>query len=89
MRSRYSAFCRGDVACLLKSWAVESRPVSLSIDPKQKWTGLQIERHEVTGPNTAIVQFTATWRKGIRKGRLAETSRFRREGEGWVYIDGA
>ena len=89
MRSRYSAFCRGDAAYLLKSWAIESRPVSLSLDPKQQWTGLQVERHEVTGPDTAIVQFTATWHKGFRKGRLAETSRFRREGEGWVYIDGA
>ena len=88
MRSRYSAFRRGDTAYLLKSWAVESRPVSLSLDSKQEWTGLQIERHEMTGPDTAIVQFTATWQKGFRKGQLAETSRFRREGEGWVYIDG-
>jgi SEC-C motif-containing protein len=89
MRSRYTAFCRGDVAYLLRSWAVESRPVSFSLDPKQEWTGLQIEHHEATGPDTAIVRFTATWRKGIRKGQLVETSRFRREGEGWVYIDGA
>jgi len=89
MRSRYSAFRRGDTAYLLKSWAAESRPFSLSLDPAQEWTGLQIERHEMTGPKTAIVQFTATWRQGTKEGRLAETSRFRREGEGWVYIDGA
>lgn len=88
MRSRYTAFCRGDSTYLLKSWAVETRPKSLTMDPKQEWTGLQIERHEVTGPDTAIVQFTATWQKGFRKGQQAETSRFRREGEGWVYIDG-
>lgn len=89
MRSRYSAFRRGDTAYLLKSWAAESRPMSLSLDPAQEWTGLRIERHEVTGPDTAIVQFTATWQQRNKNGQLAETSRFRREGEGWVYIDGA
>ena len=89
MRSRYSAFRRGNVAYLLKSWAVESRPASLSLDPTREWTGLTIERHEKTGPETAIVQFTATWRQGTENGRQAETSRFRREGPGWVYIDGA
>lgn len=89
MRSRYTAFCRGDKAYLLKSWAVESRPVSLSLDAEQQWIGLEIKRHEVTGPDTAAVEFTATWQKGAQKGQMIETSRFRREGEGWVYIDGA
>lgn len=89
MRSRYTAFCRGDTAYLLKSWAVESRPVSLSLDSGQEWTGLEINRHEMTGSDTALVQFTATWQKGTKKGQVAETSRFRREGEGWVYIDAA
>ncbi len=40
MRSRYSAFRRGDVAYLLKSRAAETRPLSLSLDPGQEWTGL-------------------------------------------------
>lgn len=88
MRSRYSAFCRSDAAYLLKTWAVESRPMSLSLDPTQEWTGLNIKRHEVTGPDTATVRFIATWQQGSKKGRVAETSRFRREGQGWVYIDG-
>lgn len=88
MRSRYSAFCRGETAYLLKTWAVESRPMALPLDPTQEWTGLRIKRHEMTGPDTAIVQFTATWRQGGKKGQLAEISRFRREGQGWVYIDG-
>ncbi|MEQ9488132.1 MAG: YchJ family metal-binding protein [Alphaproteobacteria bacterium] len=88
MRSRYSAFRRGDVAYLLKSWAPETRPQSLSLDPAQEWIGLKIEHHEMTGPDTAIVRFTARWRHGNRKGRMTETSRFRRQGQGWVYIDG-
>lgn len=89
MRSRYCAFSRGDAAYLQKSWAAETRPLMLTLDPAQVWTGLTIDRVEVTGPDTACVRFTATWREGARTGRQTETSRFRREGEGWVYIDGA
>ena len=89
MRSRYSAFRRRNATYLLNSWAVESRPLSLSLDTAQEWTGLTIDRFETTGPDTAIVQFSATWQKGTKKGRMSETSRFRREGPGWVYIGGA
>ena len=88
MRSRYSAYCRGLGPYLLKSWAAETRPMSLDLDRGQQWTGLTIDRHETTGPNTAIVRFTAHWRKGTTTGRMTETSRFRRDGQGWVYIDG-
>lgn len=88
MRSRYCAFSRGDAAYLRRSWAAETRPPSLTLDPTQTWTGLTILGHEATGPDAARVSFVATWRKGRRKGRLAETSRFRREGAGWVYLDG-
>jgi len=88
MRSRYSAFCRGNVPYLLKSWAAETRPATLNLDIGQEWTGLTIDRHEMTGSDTAIVRFIARWRKDTKKGRLTETSRFRRDGEGWVYIDG-
>ncbi len=89
MRSRYSAFSRGDATYLLKSWAEETRPVDVTFDKAQKWTGLEIEQHEMTGPDTAIVRFTATFRKGRKEGQLTEISRFRRDGLGWVYIDGA
>lgn len=88
MRSRYTAYCRGNVTYLLKSWAPETRPVSLDLDVAQEWTGLTIDRYEPTGPETAIVRFTARWRKGTKKGRVIETSRFRRDGQGWVYVDG-
>lgn len=88
MRSRYTAFKRGNAAYLLKSWAPETRPRSLDLDPAQQWTGLRVGRHEATGPDTAIVQFSARWRQGTRSGEVAETSRFRRAGAGWVYVDG-
>lgn len=60
MRSRYCAFSRGNTGYLLKSWAAETRPLALTLDPAQQWTGLTIHRHEATGPYTARVRFTAT-----------------------------
>ncbi|MEM6973749.1 MAG: YchJ family metal-binding protein [Pseudomonadota bacterium] len=88
MRARYVAFARGDATYLMRSWAPETRPATVEIDPDQVWTGLTVEAHETTGRDTATVRFTARWRRAGRKGRLSETSRFRREGAGWVYIDG-
>ncbi|MEM7526793.1 MAG: YchJ family metal-binding protein [Pseudomonadota bacterium] len=88
MRARYAAFARGDVGFLMKSWAPETRPAMLDLDPAQTWTKLAIEAEEITGPDTATVRFTASWRRGARKGRLSETSRFRRDGATWVYVDG-
>lgn len=73
---------------MLKSWAAETRPVSLSLDPDQTWLGLTVEKHQVTGAESAIVRFRAIWQHGAEQGTLVETSRFRREGPGWVYIDG-
>lgn len=89
MRSRYTAFAQGNSAYLLKSWAAETRPLTLDLDPNREWTGLTIDLHDMTGPNTAVVRFVATWRKGDRTGKMTDTSRFRRDGRGWVYIDGA
>ncbi len=88
MRARYTAHAQGNTAYLLRSWAPETRPLSLDLDPTQTWTKLVIEAHEMTGPSTANVSFTAHWRQGGRKGRLSENSRFRRDPSDWVYIDG-
>ena len=88
MRARYSAYARGDTAYLMRSWALETRPLTLSLNPNQVWTGLTIETYKMTGPNTAIVKFRANWRKGRRTGSMTETSRFRREMLDWVYVDG-
>ena len=88
MRARYAAFVRGDAAFLRRSWAPETRPETVALDPERAWTGLTVEAHEITGPDAAVVRFVARWRRGRRKGRVAETSRFRREGADWLYVDG-
>ena len=88
MRARYAAYARANTAYLMRSWAPETRPPSLDLDPAQSWTGLEIHAHTPTGPDTAEVHFTAHMRKGDQTGHLTEQSRFRRDAVTWVYLDG-
>ena len=89
MRARYSAFARRNADFLLTSWAPETRPASLELSPFQEWTGLTVGAAEALGPDAARVRFVARYREGGRAGVLRETSRFRREGGRWFYVDGA
>ena len=90
MRSRYCAYVREDAAYLLATWHPTTRPAQLTLGgaPPVRWLGLQVRRHIVTGPDSAIVEFVARFRLGNRAQRLHETSRFVREGGRWYYLDG-
>lgn len=89
MRSRYSAFVRGDEAYLLASWHPTTRPAALDLDAAQRWLGLEVKRHEITGADSALVEFVARSRQGGgRAQRLHEISRFVREDGRWFYVDG-
>lgn len=91
MRSRYSAYVRGDEAWLLATWHASTRPASgfLQEDgPPLRWLGLKVEWHETDG-DTARVRFVARMARGGGSAqRLAETSRFVREEGRWYYVDG-
>ena len=88
MRSRYSAFVgeRGDY--LLATWHASRRPPAIDFDTGAKWLGLEVRRHQSTGPDSAEVEFVARWRVGGRAVRLHECSRFVRESGRWFYVDG-
>ncbi len=88
MRSRYSAFVLGNVAYLLATWHLGSRPASLELDAGAKWLGLDIKAHRVTGDDTAEVEFVARFRVGGRAVRQHELSRFVRDAGRWHYLDG-
>jgi SEC-C motif domain protein len=88
MRSRYSAFVLGRVAYLEASWHASTRPTGLTLEPGQKWLGLEVKRHRVTDADHAEVEFVARSRLGGRGVRLHETSRFVREDGRWYYVDG-
>ena len=88
MRSRYSAFAKGDAAYLLKSWAPETRPLGLGDLGGREWIGLTIEVHGLEGADEGFVRFVARYRENGKESLMRERSRFRREGAAWLYVDG-
>ena len=88
MRSRYSAFVRAQADYLLSTWHSSTRPASLDLDVGAKWLGLDVRQHQVTGAETAEVEFVARYRVQGQAVRLHERSRFVREDGRWFYVDG-
>lgn len=92
MRSRYTAYVRGDEAYLLGSWHPDTRPPSLqlSAEPAPHWLGLQVlaTEHGQAGDVEGVVEFRARYRVGGRAGVLHESSRFLCEQGRWYYLDG-
>jgi SEC-C motif domain protein len=91
MRSRYSAFARGDADYLYRTWHPRTRPVDASVDPGVIWTGLEVT--DVVAGNTdddrGEVEFTARFESAGRCGELHERSRFERRAGRWFYVDAA
>ena len=90
MRSRYSAFVRGDAPYLLATWHPSTRPAVLELDPEQRFFSLEIVTRTGGGmlERTGTVEFVARSRLGGRATRLHETSRFVAERGRWFYLDG-
>ena len=88
MRSRYSAYARGLADYLLATWHPSTRPAHLDIDPGLRWLGLQVRASTVVGGDHATVDFVARSKQAGRAARLAEHSRFVRDGGRWFYVDG-
>ncbi|MEM5315613.1 YchJ family protein [Paraburkholderia sp. JHI869] len=93
MRSRYTAYVLGDEVYLRSTWAPETCPSDLDVDPAAegapRWLGLAVKRHEQRDDTHAIVEFVARYKTDGRAYRLHETSRFTRGDDGrWRYVDG-
>ena len=88
MRSRYSAFVLGRADHLLASWHPSTRPSDLTLDPGEKWLGLEVRGHRAIDADHAEVVFVARSRVAGRGQRLHERSRFLREDGCWFYLDG-
>jgi len=88
MRSRYSAFVRGDVPYLLATWHASTRPPTLELEPGARWLGLEVRAHQRLDDDHAEVEFVARWRVAGRAVRQHERSRFVREAGQWFYVDG-
>lgn len=92
MRSRFTAYALGDDACVLATWAKETRPETLygPDDPRPKWTSLKVLSSSVAPDGrTGEVSFRAVARTALGALVLRERSQFRREDDGrWVYVSG-
>ena len=89
MRSRYSAYVRELADYLLLTWHPSTRPAEpMHFEPGLRWLGLEVKRHRAIDAEHAEVAFVARSKLGGRAHRLAETSRFVREGGRWFYVDG-
>lgn len=90
MRSRYTAYTLGREDYLLATWHHSTRPASLDLatEPRSKWLGLEVKRHEQQDEKHATVEFVARYKVKGRAHRLHEASRFVREDGRWFYVDG-
>ncbi len=88
MRSRYTAFVRGDATYLQATWHASHRPPSLELEAGVKWLGLEVKRHTLIDADHAEVEFVARSRIQGRGRRLHELSRFVQENGHWFYVDG-
>ncbi len=91
MRSRFTAFARGEEDHLFRTWHPRTRPRGPYADPDITWTGLTIVSTQGGGPtdDTGEVEFVARWiREGGVSGSVHEHSRFSRRAGRWFYLDG-
>ncbi|MBA5221355.1 YchJ family protein [Streptomyces griseoaurantiacus] len=86
MRSRYSAFVAGEEAYLLRTWHPRTRPPRVELDPRTRWTGLEVLG--TTGGSAFHATATVAFRASYRGGSLHERSRFERVDGAWAYVDG-
>jgi SEC-C motif-containing protein len=89
MRSRYTAFARGDEAYLLATWHPRTRPSRVRLDPQQRWIGLSIRDVRLdSAAARGEVEFVARYKLAGRGHRLHERSRFEWIDGHWYYLDG-
>ncbi|MGN6326321.1 YchJ family protein [Pseudolysinimonas sp.] len=88
MRSRYTAFARGNGAYLLRTWHPMTRPEHVDVDDGTVWRRLQIVDTVRGGEGdvTGVVEFRAAYRDASgAAGLVEERSRFDRIGGVWLY----
>ena len=87
VRSRYTAYVRGAGSYVAETWADETRPADLAVDPSgEPFIRLVVLDTTGGGPFDAegVVEFAAHHPGGV----MRERSRFERRAGRWVYVDG-
>ena len=91
MRSRYSAYVRGDFPYLLATWHSSNRQkVDFGAQEGIRWTGLEILNTAAGGPEDqeGTVEFIVSYTQSGTARTMHEKSRFVQEDDRWFYVDG-
>ncbi len=88
MRSRYTAFVRGDIDYLLQTWHPDYRPPDLTLQEDIRWLGLSILDAPAVQGDTAEVEFEARLLSAGQVDALHERSSFVRDAGRWLYTEG-
>lgn len=93
MRSRYSAFCEGNVEYLLQTHledtpSPDAEKQIRATTANTQWLKLEVLNASQSG-NAGVVEFIAFYRDNRGAGQLHERSNFIRKDERWFYVDGS
>jgi len=93
MRSRYSAYVKGDIDYILHSCVQNDdvdREATENWSSKAKWNGLKIVRVEKGGvtDTEGVVEFVADYTMDGLKDEHHETARFIKKEDTWLYDSG-
>jgi SEC-C motif-containing protein len=90
MRSRYTAYARGEADYVFRTWHPRTRPADVTIDADIVWRGLAVTDTVagVADDDRGEVEFTARYDDGGQPGIMRERSRFERRAGRWFYVDG-
>jgi len=93
MRSRYTAFVRGEIDYILATTAPETemdRSETERWSRNSEWLGLRILETNDGGPDDdeGTVEFIARFRLADKERSHHELASFRRENGRWVFVDG-
>lgn len=90
MRSRYTAYVVKNVDYLLRTWHPSTKPTHIDLGTIPEWYGLQIMRTEAGDEydSNGTVEFKATSLSQGKILQLHEKSRFVKDHDQWLYVDG-
>jgi SEC-C motif domain protein len=93
MRSRYTAFCKGDVDYLLATHHPSKRQVGdrqtlTKTIAETTWLGLRVLHSNTPATGTGSVEFVAFFQSKGTPGQLHEKSEFICQNDRWYYLQG-
>lgn len=95
MRSRYTAYCTGNIDYLITTHHPSQRAIDERLQLRQSlqtttWLGLTVLNRRLGQPSDPVgyVEFMAVYQSGNQVGQLHERSKFVQQQGQWLYLEG-